>query len=382
MTGIGAAETDFAAQGVAATPKQRVTYLIGAGATHAAADAEGAGTGLLMKDLNGPMADRIQKLFQADGYKDDLYLKQLIASATDPRTDYEHLITFLDQSISPRHRHLAAELRRLFEQILREQLRKVETELGHAPLMLYSALLDMYSIDAFPEELAGLITLNYDDYIEQAAMRVWGQAIDLGLNLGPVNYSHGRPMLLKLHGSLDWGDIYPVSRGTTANCSWIPPGITKGKSFYPFNLIWGRAREVLDCDILRIVGCRLGGNDWDLISLLFSSMYTRNSGPPFRIEVIDSPWQGVELAKTFAYLNIASMFDVEPLCERLMAEMFQTPPGRLRDLDDTTREGVMQRSWKGQNWFAEWLRHLKEELLSANVSLTTSGGHFSSLAVG
>lgn len=362
--------------------KTRVAYLIGAGATHAAAIAQGAGNGLLMKDLNAPMAAEISLLFENDEYKNDTYLQRLIAAAVDPDTDYEHLITFLDQSMSPRHRQLATELRGIFEKVLRAQLEKVEKELGSPPLGLYAALLDMYNVEGVTEELTGLITLNYDDYLEQAAVRVWGQRPDLCLGRPVEPAAIGRPVLLKLHGSFDWGDSYPVRPGAKAHCSWIPPGIAKGKSFYPFNVLWGRAREVLDCDVLRVIGCKLGGNDWDLVSLLFSSMYTREEGGAFTIEVIDSPWQGTELAKTYTYLNVKSMFDVEPVCNRLMAELFQVPPMPLADLDPDWRETVMRRSWDGQNWFAEWLRRTKEELASAGVELATPGGYFLSLDVG
>jgi hypothetical protein len=355
-------------------------YLFGAGATHACAAAEGAGTGLLTRDLNRPIADAVRDLFECDPYRGDAYLSQLVTEAVSENTDYEQLITFLDQSFSPRHKRLATDLRSIFERVLRAQLKLVEDELGHAPLTLYRSLLDMYNVRALPETLGGIITLNYDDYLERAVTEVFAAPPSTGLTTKDRG-NHSELSVLKLHGSFDWGDTFPIERGVSTYCGWIPPGIVKGKSYYPFNLLWGRAREILDCDVLRVVGCRLGGSDWDLISLLFSSMYTRDGVAPFDIEVIDSPRQGSELARAYPYLNIRSMFDVEPIGSLLVAELFGHQAQLLRDLDHATRNSVLNEEWR-HNWFAEWLRQVRRTAEESLSDLGTQANFFAALPVG
>ncbi len=64
------------------------------------------------------------------------------------------------------------------------------------------------------------------------------------------------------------------------------------------------ARDVLDCDVLRVIGCRLGSNDWDLISLIFSTHHAnRDARPAYDIEIIDAPQHALQLQKAYPYLK-------------------------------------------------------------------------------
>ena len=73
-------------------------------------------------------------------------------------------------------------------------------------------------------------------------------------------FSNRRPIRVKSMTSLNKKD----------NALWIPPGVDKRTEYYPFNLLWGKAKEFLmNCDILRIVGCSLNRNDWALIPILY-----------------------------------------------------------------------------------------------------------------
>lgn len=150
------------------------------------------------------------------------------------------------------------------------------------------------------ETLLGILTLNYDDFIEKAAQQVFDWK-DADLDFHKPRNSE-QPLLLKLHGSFFWKDEWPLLRCTDAKDPlWIPSGIQKRKDHYPFNILWGIARNVLDCDILRIIGCRLGPNDWGLISLIFSTYHANhNNREPYSIEIIDSPKHAFKLKKNLS----------------------------------------------------------------------------------
>lgn len=268
--------------------KRRVTYLFGAGASHACVNYVGAAQGILMKDLNAELAESINAVFLAK-FSSSVSLGNLVNNVIDEESDVEHIITFLDQSPSALHREFAGALRVSFEAVLRKRLDAVVDEIGDSHCDLYAALLDMYDVNGFPESLNGFLTLNYDVFLENAIARFRDRYIDFGI---PINEARGasRPIrVLKLHGSFDWEDVWPIRQISATKPLWIPPGIQKAKERYPFNILWGRARELLDCDVLRIIGCSLGPNDWDLVSLLFSTRHAGESGNPYEIQVIDSP---------------------------------------------------------------------------------------------
>jgi hypothetical protein len=83
---------------------------------------------------------------------------------------------------------------------------------------------------------------------------------------------------------------------------WIPPSIEKVKDRYPFNLLWGKAFELLlNCDVLRIVGCNLSQNDWGLISLLFNTQL--EPGGVYEIELIRSHKGGARVRKRNGFLK-------------------------------------------------------------------------------
>jgi hypothetical protein len=90
---------------------------------------------------------------------------------------------------------------------------------------------------------------------------------------------------------------------------------------YPFNLLWGRAYELLDCDILRVIGCKLSQNDWGLISLLFNTQL--EAGNAYQIELICSHESGEKIRERNGFLrnvkilgeleNCQDLIDPEPL---------------------------------------------------------------------
>ena len=251
----------------------KVAYLIGAGGTHANIKAVNGATGLLMRDLLPLLTAEVRKLVSSGKkYKP---LADFVNEFADD-VDFEHMITFFDESPSAVHRDFAGALRRIFERVLKRELAQTKSDLGQDRLGLYSALLDMYNVDGINERLQGILTLNYDDYIEDAAKAVYGAEVNFGVEVGQE--PNRGLSVLKLHGSFGWSDVWPIRTGKRIGRPiWVPPGIRKTKDRYPFNVVWGLAREVLDCDVLRVVGCRLGPSDWDLISLLFSTRHSNQS---------------------------------------------------------------------------------------------------------
>ena len=344
----------------------KVVYLIGAGATHGSIKAVGASTGLLIRDLEPYIAEEVRKVLNSRKKYEPF--KEVVNEIILNGADIEHVITFFDESSSAVYRDLADDLRRIFERVLKRELAKTKKDLREDRLALYSALLDMYNVEGIDERLQGLLTLNYDDYIEAAARAVYNGNVDYGVEAG--SRRNGELPVLKLHGSFAWHDVWPVRvrSSTVARPLWIPPGIRKGKDRYPFNLVWGRAREVLDCDVLRVVGCKLGPSDWDLISLLFSTRHSNiNRERAYTVEVIDSPNVAMRLQREYPYLDVRSVLEISTydVGENLVAEL-GGPPMPFADLNPQQAAEVLKAAAdpdeddQPRNWFQMWLVQMGE----------------------
>ena len=359
--------------------RDRVVYLIGAGASHACVKWVNSPYGILMGDLGQPLSDEVHDLVDSC-YEGDSSLTDLVNAVIDEHTDFEHVITFLDDSPSLLHRKFAGDLRSAFERVLRDRLEDIRENNGENPIELYTALLDMYNIPECPEELAGILTTNYDEYIEEAIDKADQGPVDFGFKFGEVEKSTKQGVrLLKLHGSFGWQDTWPTSRkngGHGDETLWIPPGIQKAKQRYPFSVVWGLARELLTCDILRIVGCRLDGNDWDLISLLFTTRHVNSQYRPYTVEVIDSPTRAKDLKVQFPYLDVLSILEVEEIGAHLMSELSTGAPRRFDELTKYEQRDVINGVGEQGNWFEMWLRTKAELLYSDLTSVDTPLGWF------
>ena len=358
--------------------KTDVVYLVGAGATHASVKFVGYSGGILMSDLIPPVNNEIGELIRRrTKYKPLIDLANEIIMKEN---DIEQVITFLDESPSIIHREFAEELRHIFERVLKGELLKTKRELGNDRFALYSCLLDMYLIKNCPERLRGILSLNYDEYIEAAAKLVYNSEVDLGVVGKNTKSPRNVLKLLKLHGSFNWRDMWPIKRvGSYATTPlWIPPGLHKGKQRYPFGNLWGQARELLECDVLRIIGCRLSGNDWDLVSLLFATRLTQNSTQKqYRIEVIDSPYRANQLKKTYPLLNIKSILEIELLDvgSYVSSELLGGSP---REYDMLTPQDKTRANSLNSNWFKVWLEQMAEGFVRerGDSSINTSTGLF------
>lgn len=358
--------------------KKKVVYLFGAGASHGSVKAVGSAYGILMRDLGPLLNESVHELIKLR-YPGDTTIVDLVNTVIDEDTDFEHVITFLDESPSAIHRRFAEDLRGIFVQVLRQRLELIERELGDSRTGLYSALLDMHQVPGCQEELAGILTLNYDDYIERAVAESLGGPVDFGINIPNEAGAAPKLRLLKLHGSFGWHNAWPVILGDGSTPLWIPPGIQKAKDRYPFNILWGLARELLDCDVLRIVGCRLGPNDWDLISLLFTTCHASSTHRPYTIEVIDAPAHALELQGKFPYLNVQSILEVEPVGRQFVSELIGGAPRPYTGLAPEEQKKVGEAAGTDKNWFRLWLKQMAEAMHSELGSVKTELGKFEGL---
>jgi hypothetical protein len=330
-----------------------------------------------MQDLGPELAAKVRVLVEQK-YKDKTSLHALVNNVINENTDFEHVITFLDESSSSLHKTFADELRVIFATVLRQRLEQIKVEQGEAPVGLYTALLDMYEVPGFKEELLGLLTVNYDQYLEIAIQKLGVHTVNTGVLLNPPSKAKSPIRVLKLHGSFGWDHCWPITTSGTSTL-WIPPGIQKAKANYPFNVLWGLARELLDCDVLRIVGCRLGPNDWDLVSLLFTTRHTNSGGRPYRIEVIDSPERVAKIQTTFPYLDVVSLLEMGRIGKQLVSELIGGDPREFGDLSPEDQKKAVDVAGTGRNWLRLWLKQMAETTFAELGSIETPSGVFKHL---
>lgn len=355
----------------------RVTYLLGAGATQGSISHSGSRHSLIMKSLYGPISemlhDRVDRKY-GDHTGITRLANEVLGSA--PRLDIEQLITFLEDSPAADYQAFANDLREVFSQVLRGRLEDVEKERGDSQSKLYAALVDMHQVADNEEQLNGFLTLNYDVLLERAIIEGLGCEVNFGI--APFDESERHVTVLKMHGSFGWSRNWPIKTDLRhGEGVWIPPGIKKPKNEYPFNVIWGRARELLDCDILRIIGCNIGPNDWDLVSLLFSTRHTHVSARAYSIEVISDFETADRIAKEFPYLEVRWLPELPRIGDQIVSELFGLPPTRFFDLSEKLRlEAGRRASAKIGNPFSFWLAQKGGALMTDIGDLSTETGTF------
>lgn len=205
--------------------------------------------------------------------------------------DIEFLITLIESNKTEESENDAKLLRKYFR---RDILNKLKFRGKEIKPRLYPALLEWQKFEK-NEEVLGYLTLNYDSLFETALIKM-GYKIDYGLSIeNSLLDTDDEKLLLKLHGSFDWFLDSETSKirierngEQKGKPQWIPPGLIKEYADYPYNLLFGKAREILiECDILRVIGCSLSSNDWGLISLIFGTQKLRLDGG-YSIEIIAS----------------------------------------------------------------------------------------------
>ncbi|HDZ85987.1 MAG TPA: hypothetical protein ENH35_05615 [Candidatus Moranbacteria bacterium] len=293
---------------MAKTPK-KIVYLIGAGATQAEITHKGGEkVNLLMKDSNLLGHGVSRRVLKKANIDRSLKIKE---------ADIEKLISLLGNSGIAEYEKYAEELREGYFKEIVKCLSKAD--ILQKPELAIS-LLEMHKTESFNkvEKLSAIISLNHDNLFQVASQKVH-EFINLGFKFESEEFTNKQgpsaPLIIQLHGAFNWKNSLPIevlkltSRSKhESEILWIPPTILKEAKEYPYNKLMGLAYEALTkkCDILRIVGCSLSQNDWNLISLIFNSQYFKYhfmDDSSIRIELIMNHDTGVNIKKEYAYLK-------------------------------------------------------------------------------
>ena len=259
------------------TQPKKIVYLFGAGATHAEIlNLKGASDETFLSK-NGlkisNVSKRVMKFAQSDAK-----FKKGVEEVTyrEGPVNIELLISLFESNQIHKVDYKVNFLKKAIE----KDIKKILTPYRKEKFYLHKALFELHQLIENKETLMGVITLNYDDVLDQAYEEIlkhkpdYCHVADKGSNIP----------LLKLHGSFNWTRI--KNYGKIKTIPIIPLGINKNYLIPPYNFIWGRAFEILTkCDVLRIIGCSLNQNDIGLIDLLFKAHLER--GSHLIMEIID-----------------------------------------------------------------------------------------------
>lgn len=362
------------------TNKKKVVYLFGTGASQAEASLVSDSVSLLMSDIK----DGIYKKITTGKIRG---VKDLINELAGENVDVEQLITLYESSGNKKHKRFSNLLKKCFREEIQEQIGRLDIGGKFLP-SLYSALIDMHDIEGFDEELTGIMTLNYEDLIERAVELVKG-TVDYSFQLTktPSSLEKGGILVLKLHGSFDWKNEFPISRKDSLKYEedilWIPPGVEKHREKYPFNMIWGKAQELLDCDILRIIGCSLSRNDWHLASLLYTTQKLNRNAKEYTIEIITCPisegeekresWGEEDLSKKYPHLRIKQIYELQEIRDFVFRSLYKLSPGNENiEIDNRTIRNYLAKS----NVFDIWLRAKWEDIKKRGIKPKTTKNIF------
>lgn len=346
---------------------KNVVYLWGAGATQAEVSYLGARpVNVLMRD-NDQLGEGISTRILGRIGK-----AKCIPIDEDRGVDIEKLISLLTASGIDHYVSLAEEMRRRYFDEIRKSLSEAQV-IGNPQLAI--GLFQMHADLHFQREtetLSGFLTTNHDGLLQVASQAVFG-----GLNLGfpfaskCFSSSELAPPILQLHGSFTWKFAVPIEVEQLKKTSkyapdtiWIPPTILKESKNFPFNKMMGLAYELLSkkCDVLRVIGCSLTQNDWNILSLIFNAQRHREfvKGTAFRVELIMGHETGEAIKAECSYLRNV------------------TPIGYLSEGQfDQYKEGNIPQDSDMRNAFAYWLSektayHRGRKELSSEATTTGS----------
>jgi hypothetical protein len=284
---------------------KKVVYLFGAGATQAAIKSIDPARSLMTADIQRLIEQKYSG--KRNGFDSRIW-NELIT----PENDIEHLISVLE---SQHNYSYSYKLRKLYRDALVKLAKAYSKSLQ---VNLYTVLFDLHRYVKFDEQLLCFMTLNYEDLLEQSLRKHFGYAVDYVIkSTNKKTGSKETACILKLHGSFNWINTRPVqTRSMTAilpgDTLWIPPGVDKHRENYPFNTLWGKASEYLmECDVVRIVGCSLSRNDWGLIPILYTAQRFADRSSQLEIEIIDFLQTGKAIKDNYSYLNVKDITEIK-----------------------------------------------------------------------
>ena len=284
-------------------PIKKIVYLIGAGATHAEIyNLEDAPSENFLQE-NGLLISNVSKRVMRKA-QDVRGFKKNVESVTSPEgsLNIELLISLFASNQIPNSDSKVNKLKKLVQDDILKRLSMSRKK----KFYLHKALLELHNLIVDREHLLGIISLNYDDILDEAY-----KACKMDINYCHTSNSgdRGSSPFLKLHGSFNWKKIKIYGR--TKAISIIPLGLNKNYLLPPYNCIWSRALEILtQCDTLRVIGCSLSQNDVGLIDLLFKAHLERVGY--FEIEIIDWQDKGDEIKNNYGFFpGIIKPKDIE-----------------------------------------------------------------------
>jgi hypothetical protein len=366
--------------------KKRVVYLFGSGTSHAILKYyDRANQGILMSDI----AEGVLSTLERDN---DNSLKELCTIPyTMPETEskyhnvnIENIISLYESSGTNIDKQRTDKLMNLFRVTINQRIRGASGR-GKSPPDMLTALLDMYSLPKFDEKLCAILTMNYDNLIEEAMIKNYG-GINLPFEVKPKKHNNKKlPILCKLHGSFNWENTNPVKinndlltdEHNDKNILWVPPGVHKRNDYYPFNIIWGTARSLLKCDILRIIGCSFSVTDLGVISLLHTTNRLRQDNHTnYEIEFIDRP-KSHRIALERFPLTLKPITDIPGFLNYVENEHSIE---FSEDGDASTEKKEKIEKWLNRdkvNIFELWLRSQAYNLLDSKIDIKdTKNGYF------
>ena len=284
---------------------KKVVYLFGAGATHAELELDSE---LLEQKQQGLLISNVSDRVIEKARRDTRYLKDLeMVSAVSGSLNIELLISLIENS----RIHRWQEKTRRLKDLIKKDIKGVLTPSRIKPFYLHKGLLELHGHDGMKarEKIIGLISLNYDDVLDKAYRAVLRTHPNYCFSLDTSLPSSKNLPLLKLHGSFNWNNRKIRGRGRTIEI--IPFGSSKNFLHSPYSFIWNRSLETLiECDVLRVVGCSLSPNDGHLIDLLFRAHLEK--GNAFHIEIIDREEAGENIQKNYGFFpDIKRLTEIE-----------------------------------------------------------------------
>lgn len=289
-----------------ANKPQKVVYLLGAGATHAeVANTEKDPENEVFFQTKGLLIKHVSDRVMAKAIRHKKYIKDIqTVSSAGGSPNIELLISLLETSRIKNWEYKSTYLKKLVKEDIEGVLQKSNPQRFY----LHKALLELHNHakTKVQEELVGLISLNYDDILDTAYKSIFKIKPNYAF---PKDGNTGIP-LLKLHGSFNWQGIR--IRGRKRDIDIIPLGANKNYLHIPYNFIWNEALEkLIDCDILRVIGCSLNQNDVHLIDLLFKAHIEKER--PLAIQIISSKGTGEHIRKNYGFFSgIQTLEEIEP----------------------------------------------------------------------
>jgi len=274
---------------------KKIAYLFGAGATHAELTMLEKTfleekNGLLTKDVSSRV---VEKARRNKAYMEDISMVQ----STRGSLENSKIDEWADKTSR-------------LKELVRKDIESILTAARKRLFYLHKALFEFHEQrnTKLREKLIGVISLNYDDVLDQAFKEFHGEP-NYCFTLEEDGPSAEKIPLLKLHGSFNWSG--KSIRGRNRTIEIIPLGANKNYLHVPYGFIWSRALEILvECDTLRVIGCSLSPNDSHLIDLLFKAHLEK--GKAFEIEIISSENGGEQIQRNYGFFpKIKKLTEIE-----------------------------------------------------------------------